>query len=60
MIDYVCPHCKRELHIKDKHAGKRGYCRRCGGFIVVPELPPGYVAEPESAQTPAAAPPPEP
>mgnify|MGYP007016025339 CR=1 FL=1 len=60
MIDYVCPHCKRELHIKEKHAGKRGYCKRCGGFIVVPALsdqPPALDTESAPAPDPPLNPP---
>ncbi len=39
MIDYTCPHCNQELHIKEKHAGKSGRCNKCGGSIVVPTTP---------------------
>lgn len=31
-----CPHCGKELSIRQENAGKKGNCNRCGGLLTVP------------------------
>jgi hypothetical protein len=44
-VKFTCPHCKKNLSVKDDFAGKRGSCPACKKMIVVPN----------KATTPAAA-----
>ncbi len=46
MIELSCPHCKADLKIADRDAGRRGKCQHCLGAITVPggadiDTPPG-------------------
>ena len=37
VIEFSCPHCGRELKLKDEAAGKRGRCPGCRNVITVPQ-----------------------
>jgi hypothetical protein len=47
----VCPHCQRQLSVKDELAGKRLSCPQCKGLFVAPELeiPEAVPADPPEA-----------
>src|SRR5438309_2175809 len=36
MVRFDCPHCGRQLNLKDSAAGRRGPCPGCKAIIVVP------------------------
>jgi hypothetical protein len=40
MIDFKCPFCGKEIHVKDSAAGMKGQCKQCGKTIKVPDGPP--------------------
>ncbi len=40
MIEFLCPHCTKVLHIDEKYAGQRGSCKNCGNEITItPTVP---------------------
>src|SRR5690349_2294966 len=35
-IQFLCPHCKKAVKVKDEFAGKKGKCPHCTKFVTVP------------------------
>jgi TM2 domain-containing membrane protein YozV len=48
MIEMKCPECGHQLRISSKYAGKRGGCKTCGKYFIVPleSPPPSTIAPP--------------
>jgi predicted Zn finger-like uncharacterized protein len=38
MIDFKCPHCGNEMHVKDESVGLKGKCKKCGNTVAVPAV----------------------
>ena len=36
MFQFNCPHCGAMIRVDEKHRGKKGRCKTCGGEIIVP------------------------
>jgi TM2 domain-containing membrane protein YozV len=48
MIEMKCPECGHQLRIPSEYAGKRGGCKTCGKYFLVPleSTPPSTIAPP--------------
>lgn len=54
-IRFICPHCNRRLNVKSFLAGKRGFCPKCRGRIVIPYESSIPVSQPTAATAVVAA-----
>lgn len=53
MIEFLCPHCSKLLHIEEKYAGQRGNCKNCGNEITITPTVPLSAQMPETASIPS-------
>jgi serine/threonine protein kinase len=57
VISFACPHCGRQLQLRDDFAGKRGKCPHCKNLLTVPLATGGLALAPEAAGAAATLPP---